>query len=182
MICLSKKNKKAGFTLMEIIISISILAIIILGINRIYFSILENQRSTMAQNFVHSDIEYFLRLASNNIKLAQKSDGSMCSVPLDKFFILSGDDNIFFSKNNVCWGFYLSANDEGNGEIRFYNSDPVLTDEALTSSNVNVLDLSFAIEDNISTGQPIVTILVKASSKDDPDNYIYAQTSVSINY
>ncbi|HOZ53236.1 MAG TPA: prepilin-type N-terminal cleavage/methylation domain-containing protein [bacterium] len=182
MIYLSKKNKEKGFTLIEILISVSILAIIILGINKIYFSILENQRSITAQNFVHSDVEYFLRLASNNIRLAQKSDGTMCAVPADKFFLLSGDDNIFFSKNDVCWGFYLSTNDEGNGEIRFYNSDPILTDEALTSSNVNILDLSFAIEDNISTGQPIVTILVKAAPKNDPDNYIYAQTSVSINY
>lgn len=182
MICLFKKNKKTGFTLIEILISVSILAIIILGINKIYFSILENQRSVTAQNFVHSDVEYFLRLASNNIRLAQKSDGTMCTVPVDKFFVLSGDDNIFFSNDDYCWSFYLSTNDEDNGEIRFYNSGPVLTDEALTSSNVNILDLSFAVEDNISTGQPIVTILVKAAPKNDPDNYIYAQTSVSINY
>jgi len=182
MIYLFKKNKKSGFTLMEILISVSILAIIILGINKIYFSILENQRSTIAQNFVHSDIEYFLRLASNNIRLAQKSDGTMCSVPLNKFFVLSGDDNIFFSKDDICWSFYLSTNDEGNGEIRFYNSDPIIIDQALTSSNSDILDLSFVIEDNISTGQPLVTILVKAAPKDNPDNYIYAQTSVSIKY
>jgi prepilin-type N-terminal cleavage/methylation domain-containing protein len=182
MIYLFSKNNKVGFTLMEILISVSILAIIILGVNKIYFSILENQRSTMTQNFVHSDVEYFLRLASNNIRLAQKSDGSMCSIPEDSFFILNGDNDFSFSKDDVCWSFYLDTNSEGNGEIRFYNSEPVIIDQSLTSSNSNILDLSFVIEDNLSTGQPIVTILVKAAPQDSPDDYIYAQTSVSINY
>lgn len=182
MTYLFKNNKKSGFTLIEIIVSISILAVLILGINKIYFNILESQRSITSQNFVHSDVEYFLRVASNNIRLAQKSDGTMCSVSEDEFFILSGDDNIFFSKNNACWSFYLSTNDEGGGEIRLYNSDPVLIDQPLTSAKTDILDLSFVIEDNISTGQPLVTILVKATPKNSPDDFIYAQTSVSLDY
>lgn len=172
-----KKNK--GFTLVEILVAISILAVIILAINRIYFSIMESQKSITGENFVQSDIEYFTRLISNNIKDAQKGDGVLCSVPEDKFFILNASSTgITFIKDDECLEFYLS-DDEGVGRIKMEDSISA-TDQYITSSKTNVLGLAFVVEDNIETGQPLVTMLVKASPVGDNDNFIYIQNSVSV--
>ena len=172
-----KKNK--GFTLVEILVAISILAVIILAINRIYFSIMESQKNITGENFVQSDIEYFTRLISNNIKDAQKGDGVLCSVPEDKFFILNASSTgITFIKDDECLEFYLS-DDAGVGRIKMEDSISA-TDQYITSSKTNILGLTFVVEDNIETGQPLMTVLVKASPVGDVDNFIYIQNSVSV--
>lgn len=55
-------------------------------------------------------------------------------------------------------------------------------DQALTSDKTKVLALTFEVEDNISTGQPIITILTKAEPVDEPGNINYLQTSISLDY
>jgi prepilin-type N-terminal cleavage/methylation domain-containing protein len=173
------KNKKA-FTLVEVLVSIAILSVIILGINRVYFTILNNQKSIMSENFVHADIEYFFRIAINNIRSAEMSDGASCSIDSGKFFFVSPElDLIRFIKNGECFEFYLSDDDfRGVG----FFEEGTFVDQVITSSETEVLDLFFIVEDNISTGQPLATILIKAAPRSSLENHIYAQTSVSLNY
>lgn len=179
MTCNISHKKNKGFTLVEILVAISILAVIILAINRIYFSIMESQKNITGENFVQSDIEYFTRLISNNIKDAQRGDGVLCSVPEDKFFILNASSTgITFIKNDECLEFYLS-DDEGVGRIKMEDSISA-TDQYITSSKTDVLGLAFVVEDNIETGQPLMTMSVKASPVDDNNNFIYIQNSVSV--
>lgn len=180
-------NKKSnGFTLVEILVSVSLLAVIILGVNRIYFSIINNQASINDESNVQSDMEYFFKIASNNIKATDKSDGVACSaVTANKFFNLeadylgSGFDKITFTKNSACFGFYATTTD-GIGNIHLFDNAAGV-DQSITSSNTDVLDLSFLVEDNLITGQPIVTVLVKVAPKSDPTNFVYIQNSISLN-
>ncbi len=172
------KNKKA-FSLIEILVSISLLSIILLSINLIYFQVIKSQRNISKENFVQADVEYFLRNIVNNLKEVEKSDGTLCLIPEDKYFLLNGDDDLSFIKNGECWTFYLNEYNSIGG-INVYSASSSL-DQLITSKNTNILDLSFVIEDEISLGQPIVTILIKAAPTSDPNNFIYAQTSVSIN-
>lgn len=176
-----KKNssKKPAFTLVEILVAISILAVVLLLISRIYFSISDSQKRFSGENLVQSDIEYFVRMASNNIKLAQKSDGILCAIPENKFFDLNAtSSSLAFIKDGECLEFYL-VDDNGVGRIKFYDST-LVTDQFITSSNTNILSLVFAVEDNIETGQPIVTILLKAAPVGSVDNFIYIQNTISV--
>ena len=59
--------KSKSFYLIEILVSVSILAVLLLALNRIYFSINTRNKLTREQSLVQADIEYFLRLATNNI-------------------------------------------------------------------------------------------------------------------
>lgn len=179
MIYLFKKINKKGFTLIEVLVSVALLSTIILGINRIYFGILQNQKSMIRESYVYSDMEYFLRIASNTIRSAQKSDGFLCSIPQDNFFLLEDDDHkITFIQDGSCVSFYLSE-ENGFGGIGFYK-ESIPSDQIITSSQTNISNLLFAVEDNISSGQPLVTILIKASPVSNLDKYVYSQTSVSI--
>ncbi|MDD3711474.1 MAG: fibrobacter succinogenes major paralogous domain-containing protein [Patescibacteria group bacterium] len=172
-------KKSKGFTLVEILVAISILSIIILAINRIYFAIMDSQKDIIGENFVQSDLEYFTRLISNNIKDAQRGDGVLCSVPEDKFFILNAtSSSITFIKDDECLEFYLS-DDDGVGRIKM-NDSISATDQYITSSKTDVLGLVFEVEDNIETGQPLVTILTKGAPISDSSNFIYIQNSVSV--
>jgi prepilin-type N-terminal cleavage/methylation domain-containing protein len=180
-------NKKSnGFTLVEILVSVSLLAVIILGINRIYFSVINNQASINDESNIQSDMEYFFKIASNNIKATNKSDGVACSaITSDKFFLVETDylgsnfDKITFTKNGACSGFYATTTN-GIGNIHLFD-ETAGVDQAITSSNTDVLDLSFLVEDNLTTGQPIATILVKVAPKSDSTNFVYIQKSISLN-
>ncbi len=169
------KSKKA-FTLIEILVSVSILAVLILALNRIYFSINTRNKLTREQSLVQADIEYFLRLATNNIKVAEKSNGGDCGIAANKFFKLSSNgDHLVFIKDGNCQSFFREEDFDGRGEL-YYNQ------EALSSKGINITDLKFLVEDDIATGQPIVTILVKAVPVLNLDNQIKAQTSISLSY
>lgn len=174
----NKKNK--GFTLVEILVAVSLLVVIILAVNRIYFAISRNQKSISGESFVQSDLEYFTRLISNNVRLAQIGDGALCSVASDKYFTLVGTDDITFIKDGACLQFYLDSS-SGIGRIKLYDSASA-TDQFITSSKTNVLSLKFEIEDDISTGQPLLTVLSKASPVGEDDKTLYLQTSASVNY
>lgn len=176
----NKKNK--GFTLVEILVAVSLLVLIILAVNRIYFAISKNQKSISGESFVQSDLEYFTRLVSNNVKLAQIGDGSLCSVAENKYFVFAGGgtDNIIFIKDGSCLQFYLD-NSTGIGRIKFYNY-ALGVDQFITSSKTNILSLTFDVEDDISTGQPMLTVLTKASPVGEADKILYLQTSASVNY
>lgn len=171
-----KKNRR-GFTLIEILVSISLLSVLILSITGIYFNISNNQRELTAESFVHSDLEYFLQVFSNNTRLAEISDGNKCGIGVNRFFLVSEEnDSLTFTKDSDCFVFSLDDNRISIDKAAF----PI--PQFLTSSHTNISQLYFIVEDNISLGQPIVTVYVKASPIDDPSNYIDIQTSISVNY
>ncbi len=174
-----KSRGKPGLTLVEILVAIAILAIVLLFVSRIYFSISDSQKSLSSESLIQSDIEYFTKLISNNIKFAQKGDGILCSIPEGKFFDLNAtSSSIAFIKDDECLEFYL-VDDGGLGRIKLYDSVSA-TDQFITSSNTNVLGLVFDVEDNTETGQPLVTILLKASPAASSENFVYIQNTVSV--
>ncbi len=176
-----KKNiKKTGFTLIEILVSISLLSIIIISISGIYFNISNNQKELSAESFVHSDLEYFLRIFSNNVRWAEISDGNKCGIAQNAFFTFTSENNLTFIKDNECLTFSFVQNSNIGGVT--FNKPDFSEPQLLTSSHTNISNLRFAVEDNISLGQPIVTIYVKANPVSNATHYIESQTSISINY
>ncbi len=172
-------HKRKAFTLIEILVSISLLSLIILVVNRIYFSVSDSQIRISNENFVQSDLEYFTRLISNNIKESQRGNGILCAISDGKFFDLNASSSaIAFIKDGECLEFYW-FDDDGVGRIRMADSISG-TDQFITSSKTNVLSLIFVVEDNKEIGQPLVTMLVKAAPISDVNNFVYIQSSVSV--
>ncbi len=173
------KKKLKAFTLMEILVSIAILSLILLAINAIYLNIFKSQRSIISENFSQVDMEYFLRTVANNVKLAEIGDGSLCSISDGRFFNLSTSSDITLIRDGQCLSFYLD-DDDGRGVLKVELEGSY--DQEISSTKTDVLDLIFQIEDDISLGQPLLTVYLKAAPVSDLDNYSEVQTSISVNY
>lgn len=175
MTMLYKKNKKSAFTLIEVLVSVSIFILLILAISRIYVNILRSQESISSESYAQSDLEYFMQVAGNNLRLAEMSDGSICSIGAGRFFG-TGDGAVYYIKDGACRGFYLE-----DGTIKIYWHDEY-PDQALTSKQTKVLAFFSSINDDISTGQPIISLSVVAEPLDEPGNIIHLQSTISLDY
>ena len=173
MTLLFNKKEKSAFTLIEVLVSVAIFIVLILVVSRIYINVLRSQENVTGETYVQSDLEYFMQVASNNLRLAEIGDGVTCSSTVGKFFSIA-TSSVSYIKDGKCLGFYLDGNTIKTNWHETY------ADQAITSSKTKVLALTFEAEDNISTGQPIITILVKAEPLDEPGNILYLQTSISL--
>jgi len=176
-----REKRKRGFTLIEILVSASILIMIILAVSSIYLSISNSQKKISDESFVYADLEVFLRIFSNAIRSAEISDGSnSCGIGYNKFFNSEYGHDINFLMSGVCNT--ISRAENGSIYGIFFTNQYMSGWQSLISSNTNIVDFKFIIEDEISSGQPIVTVFIGASPKDDPNNKIKIQASVSVDY
>jgi len=178
MIYLYKNKKERAFTLIEILVSISILVFILLSLSSILRSISVNQKELSADSLTLNNVDYFLRIASDNLRQAQKSDGSLCGIAENKFFN-TGDAYIDFIKDGECYSFELFDDGGVNRVVMYAGSKG---NNYISSRNIDIASLFFEVEDYIEYGQPIVTIFIKAAPVNGLSNYISDQTSVSVGY
>lgn len=169
------KRKKNSFTLVEVLVAISLLSVIILGVSRIYLNVMDSQDTISQENYVQSDLEYFLRILANNAREAEEGNGSLCSVPAGEFFYQSQPFNITFIKNGSCFSFRLQ-----DGALLFSNGEAGVVDQAISSSQTTLLDLKFIIHNEVAY-QPLLTVLVKAAPASDPNHPLLIQSSLSLN-
>lgn len=177
MIYQIKKIKK-GFTLIEILVSISIISFVILATTSIFRSTMNSQKKLIMDSAVLGDINYFLKLATENIRGAEISDGSICGIAVDKFFDVQ-TNFIAFIKNGQCHYFEAIIDGDVTRLLMYTDSKG---ENYITSKKTDITNLSFEVEDFIDFGQPLVTISIKATPVDEPENEVQAQTSVSVNY
>ena len=173
-----KKNISA-FTLLEVLVAVFLFIIIILGTTQIYFKIMDSQETISQENYVQSDIEYFLKILYNNAREAEISE-NQCSIPAGDFYLLENTSSkINLIKDGICYSFaYSSVN--GNGGIYFLN-DALASSTLITSAKTNILSLTFVVDDDIYNRQPMVTVLVKAAPKSNSEDVVYIQKTISLN-
>lgn len=177
MIYQFRKRKKA-FTLVEVLISVSILIFVILAMGAIFKSSLRGEEKINIDSLVLSDINYFLKLVSTNVRQAEISDGSLCDIPQSKFFKF-GPESVTFIKDGECYAFNTALDRGTKRLIMFIDSKRYAY---ISSKQTNIIELNFEIEDFIDYGQPLLTVSVQAEPSDEPGNIIQAQTSVSVDY
>lgn len=177
MICRFKKNKKA-FTLIEILVSVSIIIFVILATSSIFRSTMSNQKKISIDSIVLSDVNYFLKLVAYNVKNAEISNGSICGISNDKFFDIQSNF-IAFIKDGECY-YFEAIDDSGMKRLVMYTDSK--GENYISSKKTNIVGLNFEVEDFVEYGQPLLTVSIQAAPADEPENIIQAQTSVSINY
>ncbi|HNV12885.1 MAG TPA: type II secretion system protein [bacterium] len=177
MIYQYKKNKK-GFTLIEILVSISIIVMIMLATAGIFRSVSSSQKRMAFDSVVLNDVNYFLKLASENIQGAEIGNGSSCGIASNKFFDVQ-TNFISFIKNGECYYFEAISDGDIKRMVMYTTSKG---ENYISSKKTNIISLDFEVEDYIEFGQPLVTISIKAAPENELNNYISAQTSVSVNY
>ena len=156
----SKKNKeKRGFSLIEVLVSVSLFVIIIMSATEIFKMVIEGQREAIASQNVQESLKYFFEVIGKEMRMARRNDGLCSDVPVGKIFQVSnnGLGDVLYFKNyyNQCVSYQLGAdNDTQRFQITRY-----LNTGFISPQKINIEALRFSLDD---TGQPAITVSMKA--------------------
>lgn len=169
-----KQNK--AFTLVEILVSVSIFSIAITIVTQTFVYAVRLQKQFLATTESINEISYLMEYMTRSIRMAKKDiTGSCLSVAKLNYEITrSGSGIKFKASNDVCREFYLE--NQTLNEIR--NVDPPLN---LTSPKIKVLSFNIGPSDSWDQDdyeQPKVTIYIELKSITD-NSKIRIQTTVS---
>lgn len=178
--------ERNGFTLVEILVALSLFSFTILMATGVFGAVMRGQRNTLASQNIQESMRYALEVMGKEIRMAQASDG-VCNTlfnpqptPLNKVYNITTDNSgnqilYFKNQNGDCAAYYLV-----NGKInimRNYNNG------AITSTSFQISNLKFSLIDNgigsLSDVQPMVAMRMDAVSSGDNNQKINIQTSIS---
>jgi len=181
-------NKKdAGFTLIEMLVVITVFSILMVAIIGIFVSALRIQRYYLASQRLLNETSYVMEYTSRFIRMAQKARDSSC-IPSGSNYQpqshFSSDNLRFVNYRDQCHEFYRgdeSGNPDANGAILYQkiNNDGPL---ALTSDKIEIKKLNFRIYggDQGNQSQPMITIFIEAEAlNSNPRPKIRLQATIS---
>jgi prepilin-type N-terminal cleavage/methylation domain-containing protein len=181
----NKRRAKKAFTLIEVMISVSLFAVIILSVTNIFKLSIDGQRSAIATQNVQESLKYFLEVTAKEMRMAQRDQGVCGDVPDNQIF--SVDTNLYGSvlyfKNyyGECISYSLEADGE-NQRFQISRQSGVSTQIGFVSpSKIKIDSLHFIIS---SSSQPMVTINLEASALDSAQFTadMILQTSITSRY
>ncbi len=190
MIEFKKINNYQGFTLIEVMVSVTLFAVIILSVTSIFKLAIDGQRSAIATQNVQESLKYFLEVTSKEIRMAQRNEGTCLNLGYDQIFqTLHGSygDNLYFKNYyGECVTYYLSP-DGDNVRFRITRRTPGLPDKPsyfISPAKIRIDDLRFVISSTASTSQPMVTMNLRANALDSAQfkSEMTLQTSITSRY
>ncbi len=175
---------KSGFSLVEVLVSVSLFIIIILSSTQIFKLVIDGQRSALATQNVQESLKYFLEVTAKEMRMAKKNSNLLCSgIAVDKIFATSsnayGDVITFQNYDNECVTYSLALDDENQ---RF----KIQRDSAsgfISPSKIRIDALNFILSDATST-QPMITFNLRAWALNEAQfkSDMTIQTSITSRY
>jgi len=153
MIFKNVKNNQ-GFSLLEIIVAISLFSVIMLSAVSIFGISLNAQRNAVSAQNVQESLRYSLEAMSKEIRMAEKNDGSCSGLASGEVYSASGVELFFKNQSGECVRYYLDSSRlmisrAGNSAV-------------ITPNDVTVNSLNFSVAND---KQPRVTISINAQLK-----------------
>jgi len=193
------RNNQSGYSLIEMLVAVSLFSAIMLAASAVFQSAMESQRSTIASQNIQENMKFILEVMSKEIRSASGDHaGSVCasggqaSAYYKVFNNENNDANIgtelyFKNRNGNCVIYKLNGSQI---EITREALSPPPTDTQLISpDDIEISDLQFFIKDDeadaLHTQQPRVTISMKAKMKSIKTMYQLStpiQTTISSRY
>jgi len=176
-----KIQNQKGYTLIELIVGISIFGVLMITVTSLFFNILKVQRSTLNFQDVDENMRFFMEILTKEIRFARGDyNGSICS---DKGFGNTGDYKIFNINGSALNGneIYFQNTDKDcvkyevvdnviKKTVSSSTADVIIYSASTTPNNLIVDSLNFVINDNpvgaVSAKQAKVTFSIKIR----PDN------------
>ena len=170
---------KKGLSLVELMVSITILSITMGAATNLGVSLLHQERRALATQNIMDNSSYFLEYGGRFLRMAQKDDGGCIDSGLNYKNVAGTSTIQFLDYENHCHEFLLDG-----GQIKEkVSSDNTATNlgaaVSITSPKITVTALSFTIQGDTSGVQPRVTIKFHAQDQAFPEASINVQTSVS---
>ncbi|KKQ60317.1 MAG: Prepilin-type cleavage/methylation protein [Parcubacteria group bacterium GW2011_GWE2_38_18] len=177
------KNNK-GLTLLEIVVSVTIFAFMIIAATGIFQMVIESQRRAIASQNMQESIRYFLEAISKELRLAKKSQTGECAGMSN---VYGGDPTrLTFLKHDIiddtdiCISYYQQGD---NLMVDRKVGSSATTTLSTLSNKVKVTNLKFIAvnDDPVIPNQPNVTVLleVEAVGKDLHKVPLKIQTTIS---
>ncbi len=167
--CLNVKMK-GGFTLIEMVVAVTVFTLLIGASSGIFISSLRSQRQSLATQEVLSQTSYMMEYLSRALRMAEKDMTGVCTGTLKLNYAFQNQCIKFRSYQGTCQQFCLDGVrlKDGNGNY-------------LTSGNLRVSNFSVVItgaqQPPIDYLQPKLTIFLKIEGKEG--SKIAIQTTIS---
>lgn len=200
-------KNRSGFTLIEMIVSVSVFSITIVAATGIFLSVTEVQRSAVASQNVQESMRYVFEALSKEVRMTGQATTS-CDTWLDtinnsgqklqdatfstvnsvfnKGTYSSNDFLYFKNQYDQCTAYYLASSSLNICRLVDSGGTPTTVCTNITPSNVKIVRLYFNIIDNnigvFAVKQPLVTIAMDAeiiSGKQKDKAPIKLQSSIS---
>lgn len=190
-----QQSGQKGFTLIEVIVSVSLFVVIVLSATSIFKLAIDGQRSAIATQNVQESLKFFLEVIAKEIRMAQKNAGVCTGIADDKIFEVTeqidGSDMLYFKNYyGECVKYYLAADGISSSNLRFKISRTPGGSAAtpavgfISPAKIRIKNLHFIISSSASTSQPMVTINLNANAIDNSqlDSDMTLQTSITSRY
>lgn len=153
------KNK--GFTLIELMVSVALFAIIVGVISSIFFTSLQGQRKAISFQGIFDQTSYLMEYMSRNLRMAKRETEALtCLSAVNKNYELTRNSKgvKFINSQNICQEFYLDITTSRLKEAKGSQ------EQYLTSENSQVTAFNIAISDQAGL-QPKVTFFIAIERK-----------------
>ena len=170
-----KKLSSKGFTLVELLIVLSIFSIVIISITTLFVDLLRNQLYILSARKMLGEISYLGEFISRQIRMSKTDTTGSCVSAGKNFEIINGGEGIkFLTQDDKCYTIYLDSLEH---QIMIQRPDGVFE---LTSKRTKVEKLLFRVSGNIvgDTIQPFVTLKIEATPIPKGPKIIF-QTGIS---
>lgn len=171
-----------GFTLVELLVSISVFAMVMIAFVGLFISAIKQQRQTLRFNSLLNTASYVAEYMDRALRMAIKDRTGDCIGAANKNFSVGVGSIRFLNYEMKCQEFY-----QDNSQIKVKKSPnatsaslPALGD-ALTPANIVVGPLNFLVSGDGQGDdlQPKITVNALISTTDTPPQKLRFQTTVS---
>lgn len=158
---ITQKNNSHGFTLMELMVSVSLLAIILLASSNIFRLVISNQSNAAIDSDTQDNLEYVMETITREMRGAQKASSTECLLPANHFFATNASSTELYFKNsdNQCVAYFLEVND-GVGRLGIDRGGYA---DFISSKKTNINNLVFVVDDDYPNTKPLVTLSLRVS-------------------
>lgn len=180
MIGVKIQKNKAGVSLVEVVVSVLIFAVIILSSTQIFKLVIDGQRSAIASQNVQENIKYFLEVVSKEIRMAQKNEGACAGINNDQVYATSTNSLGDILKFKNYYGQCVTYSMATTTNSQRFKIERDSSSGFISPSKITMDDLKFILTSSTSS-HPMVTIGLKAHALDQGqfESEMITQTSLS---
>lgn len=173
-------GKKNSFTLVEIIVAMSIFSMVSLAITGAFVDIIGIQRKVLEMQDVQNNARLLIESFSRELRMAMIDRSGTCITKNDVFDVIGTNTVKFKNYKGECVKYELSGNTIKRSAIDIFGNASIMD---VTGSDVEVNLLNFYVRDNRPAGeQPFITVktILKKPGTSDEFRTIRIQTSLSV--
>jgi prepilin-type N-terminal cleavage/methylation domain-containing protein len=151
-------NSNKGFTLIEMMVAVTIFAIIVSISIGLFVSAVRLHKYDLKYQNLLNQTSYVMEYMSRSLRMAEKSDGTICAFSGENYNSTANSIEFVNSNDNKCWKFFLSADKRlkiKKGSEEYY----------LTSDDLEVSFFNVSVSGDASGQQPKVTFYLDIQAK-----------------